>query len=431
MKFCELEELSLVRFVLESMWESHIRPNEITHATVLRFFTVTGNKKEFSLYAKRMRGLRQGLALADPAKALSLLLKGRVRIFGKNLHKVAEKARMNQEVYSALIVGLLRFFDPEDAMYWYRSMIDQGWRPTVEMLTAIIQKSYVCNDWSAGIAAWEQFPTEALKATAVAYEWILRLCQRCGQFDAYSEIIDDGVREGTLPATVLAFSRLPRTQDVGAILGQATSKVAAQKGQKTVDVTLRKRLRLLRKFEATEDRPHLLDNALYLSSSSKTELNANIDRLAGDAEAVTALRLSVSQYEKALQVLSVAIAVTIDEANNRLPMDRIHKSIIKVGLAGHLANIPSERSPATLQDLYDHYRSTVASKLDRSPRIANAPSMNQQQTLIGPLECSGPPRRPLPLSRPSKSSRELPASTKWLPPFDYMDNGNGCGEARA
>ena len=435
-RFCQLEELSLVHFVLESMWESHIRPNEITHATILRFFTVTGNKKEFALYVKRMRGLKQGLALADPAKPLSPLVKNRVHIFGKNLHKIAVKARMNQEVYSALIVGLLRFFDSEDAMYWYRAMIDQGWRPTVETLTAILQKSCQQNDWSTGMATWQQYTKEALKATAVAYEWMLRLCQRCRHHHVYSEILSDGIREGTLPAKVLAFACEFKTRDIGAILAQAKSEVVAERDEKIVDVTVRKRIRLLRKFEVTEDRIHLLDNALLGSASSKVDLNANIRRLARDVRTLNALRLSATQYEKALSKLSAAIAVTIDEVNSQLPMVKISKSVLKVGLSGDLVNIPLESSPTTLQDSYEHYRKTLVSKLERTSQISTSPSLGGNQAILASWEPRSPLKKLTPIPRQSKEFREFPTPTKWSPSplvelLDSKDNRTGQAEARA
>ena len=381
-RFCQLEETPLVHIVLESMWESHIRPNEITHATVLRFFTVTGNKAEFSLYVKRMRGLQGGLALADPNKPLSPLLKSRVHLFGERLHRIAEKARMNQEVYSALIVGLLRFFDPEDAMYWYRAMINEGWRPTAEVLTAILRTSCVRNDWSAGMAAWQQFTKEALKATAAAYEWMLRLCQRCERHYLYSNILNNGVREGTLPARVLDFAGEFKSQDIGAILARAKSEVVSKVDQKTMGIPSRKRTMQLRKLEAKGDRLHLLDNTLHGSISSNVELKGNIKRLAREAKRLRTLRLSVARYEKDFSKLSADIAVTIDEVNNQLPMLRIGESILKVGLSGKLASIPSDRSPITLLALYDHYKETFVNKVERASPIASPPSLNENQAVL-------------------------------------------------
>ena len=381
-RFCQLEEVSLVHFVLESMWESHIRPNEITHATILRFFTITENKMEFSLYVKRMRGLQRGLALADPDRPLSPLLKRRVHLFGRDSQKIAEKARMNQEVYSALIVGFLRFFDPEDAMYWYRAMIDQGWRPTAEILTAILRKSCLQNDWSAGVAAWQQFAKEALKATAPAYEWMLRLCQRCERRHVYSDILNGGVREGTLPARVLDLAREFKSKDIGAILAQARSGFVSEIGQKTVDARLRKRLRHLRNFEATEGRPHLLENTLNRSLSSNAELNAEIQKLALDARILKALRLSVTRYEEAFSKLSADIAMTIDEVNSQLPIVKIGKPILKIGLSGSLVNIPLERSPTILLALYDQYRGNVVREFERTLPVANPPSLNETQAVL-------------------------------------------------
>ena len=385
-RFCQLEEISLVHFVLESMWESHIRPNEITHATVLRFFTVTGNKTEFALYVKRMRGLKGGLALADPDKIKSPLVRSQIRFFGNSLQKIAQKARMNQEVYTALIIGLLRFFDPEDAMYWYRAMIDQGWRPGAELLTAILRECCLRADWNAGVAVWQQFSKEALQVTVVAYEWMLRLCQRCERHQAYSIVLHEGIQRGTLTARILSLPTEAKSGDIGAILTQAQNEVVAQLDQKAVDAPLRKRLRQLRTFEATEGHHHLLENALLGSPSPDQELNAKVRFLAGEAGRLKALRSSIARHEKTFNDLNADIAETLDDINTLLARVRIRDSVLKFGLSVNLPGLPLQDSPAILLALYDYYKSTSGGKLERDIPIAIPPGPSSALGMFTPMQ---------------------------------------------
>lgn len=386
-RFCELGENALVHFVLESMWESHIRPNEITHATVLRFFTVTGNKAEFSLYVKRMRGLKRGLALADPDRTLSPLVRSQVHLFGSGLQKIAEKARMNQEVFTALIVGTLRFFEHEDAMYWYRAMIDQGWRPSAELLVAILRECCLRADWNAGMAVWQEFSNEALQVTKVAYEWMLRLCQRCQQYQLYSTILQEGVKRGALTARLLSSPTQTKSEDIRVLLNQAQNDVVVGQDQTAVDGPLRKRLRQLQNFAATEGKHHLLDNALLGTSSHDREVNAKVRSLAGEAGRVKALRISITRHEKTFNSLNADIVATIDEVNALLPQRTMKHSVLKFGLSVYLPEIPRQDSPATLLALYDRYKNTTAGQLERElpPAISSdSPSTPASYTPMRP-----------------------------------------------
>ncbi len=367
-RFCQLEEISLVHFVLEAMWESHIRPNEITHVTVLRFFTITGNKAEFSLYVKRMRGLRGGLALADPDKPLSPLVKSRVHLFGERLQKVAQKARMNHEVYSALIVGLLRFFDPEDAMYWYRAMIDQGWRPTAELLTAILRECCLKSDWAAGMAVWQQFARETVKMTLSAYEWMLRLCQSCEQHHMYQDILDHGIREGMLPAGILDHTHDFRSKDAKLVIADAKSKHNPGTDQHLVNMVafpLRREFERLQKSEALEGRVYSIENSLQGATVSRVELNERVQTLIRDRASLLGLQKFVVRRDKAFIKLSDEIALTVSEIVDQMPMIKFPQSVLKIGLSGSLRSIPLDQSPTDLLTLYDEYRQRCANQLEQ------------------------------------------------------------------
>ena len=200
--FCQLREDALVHAVLDSMRESHVRPNEITHATILRFFTVSNDGEGFGLYLKRMNGHGQGLALAHPERQIHPLVKSRYHRFGTNKRKIAEKARMNAEVYSSIIVGLLKLFRREEAMCYYRKMISEGWRPTMEVLTALLQDCYELADLKSGRKVWEiiqNLREKGIRVGKTAYEYMLALCERCEQRPLYDQILSDRTQNDALP----------------------------------------------------------------------------------------------------------------------------------------------------------------------------------------------------------------------------------------
>ena len=388
-RFSEIEETSLVHYVLEAMWESKIRPNEITHATVLRFYTVTGNKSKFSLYVKRMRGLKNGLALANPNIALSPLLKTQVHVFGHNLQKVAEKARMNHEVFSALIIGLLRFFDPEDAMYWYRAMIDQGWRPTAELLTAILRECCLRCDWTAGVAVWHQFAKETIDRTSSAYEWMLRLCQSCKQCNVYHSILDDGVRDGMLPAAILDHAHGFWSKDAKTMISDAQRETPSiEKYRDMVDPALLQQFDQFQTIEVEEGRPFLVTNSLSGVLTCKAKLNAKLQISTTALNSLRRFKTAVARHEASFSKLSEDIALTISEIGRQLPMIRMRKTLLKMGLTGSLPSIHNDPSPKNVLASYDKYRDQTLNQLERRATLippALTTPLHLEGHLAGPL----------------------------------------------
>jgi len=215
-RFCHLDNYKMFRAVLASMRESHIKPNELTHSTVLRYFTMTDRGNFFMEYVLRMEGHLTGLALADTKQEISPISSQRYHIFfnGEGKKKIAEKARMNGEVYEALIAGALRFFGPQSAMQYYRDMISEGWQASVDLLIEILKSCYRRCDWDAGVSVWPQITAISDRANSRAFEWMLCLCQACGQHVAFEQILQDGVNAGALPSSMLPLSDCVKYQNL-------------------------------------------------------------------------------------------------------------------------------------------------------------------------------------------------------------------------
>lgn len=212
-RFSQLENRALVQAVLNSMLESHIAPNELTHATLLRFFTTTWNKRAFTEYVLRMEGHNRALAVAAPSMKIRTFLKHRYHFFGSYMQKAAIKARLNGEVYESLIVGTLNFYGGQAAMKYYRDMICEGWKPSVDLLIVILKSCCDNVQWEDGLSAWRHLTACASKANTLAYELMLQLCQICGQQTAYDQILQAGIDQGALTPSLMAIhnTRSPTT----------------------------------------------------------------------------------------------------------------------------------------------------------------------------------------------------------------------------
>ena len=209
-RFCQLRHESLVQVLWESMCKSHVRPNETTYSTLLRFFTATNNEIEFRKLVRRMKGYDGSVALMKQdvvTEPISAQRVRRVRYKGHQNDLVFEKARMNQEVYESLIIGALKFMGDQSAMHYYKNMISEGWETTSEILNAILEDC--CNrvDWEGACSVWQQIFTIAGKASEQAYEWMLRLCQECDKYHEAYQVLQEGALQGVLPLKMLDLLR--------------------------------------------------------------------------------------------------------------------------------------------------------------------------------------------------------------------------------
>lgn len=220
-RFSALDKDDQFHAVYISMRESMIRPNEISYNTILRHCSARGDRTLFVCYLKHMQGRHRGLALAHPEFVIPPMLKGRYHIFGEHSQNAAQKARMNGQVYETLIVGAMQFLGGHWAMHFYRNMISEGWSPGFRLLLVILQDCCHRLDWKVGIAVIEQINRTADKANTLAYEWMLRLCQCCGQREFFNQVLIDGVHCGALPASILDLPDYAQVGDIGLLIERA------------------------------------------------------------------------------------------------------------------------------------------------------------------------------------------------------------------
>lgn len=326
-RFCVLEKEDLVKAVLTSMRESHIRPNEITHATLLRHFAATGNGVGFFEYARRIEGYHRGLALANPEQNIHPVVKERYRILGRYHHKTVEKGRMNGQVYESLIVGALHFLGSQTAMYYYRNMISEGWSPGLAISLAVLQDCCYRLDWTVGTAVMEQLEKTTERINTLTYEWMLRLCQCCGQQDIFDQILRNGVHCGALPASMLDLPNHAKAEDVAFLIECAKDMQPRKVIGALEQVATKLRYRL------GDKSPFLLENTFH-NCEDRLTLHNTINQTNGWWRARQAL-------ETRLDVISTEINRTVLDVNYALFASR-NLSPVKFWLSRRVKRLEKE-----------------------------------------------------------------------------------------
>ncbi|MCJ1258109.1 hypothetical protein MMC24_005939 [Lignoscripta atroalba] len=226
-RLCYFQQFDLVPAVLDSMRECRIRPNEITVAATLGFYTATNDRRAFVGYTNLMEGEGGGLALAHPRTKITPLNKdylllcwgGSARYHadaglsadlanGMITHhgvtrrlKIIVKARKNLEVFEELIIGALKFFGISKAMEYYGDMIRNGWEASTRILGALLQYCCCKQHWKFARHVWRQLQAVSPGANEEDYYWMLRLCLRHRSKSMFRWILQEGIRAGTLPST--------------------------------------------------------------------------------------------------------------------------------------------------------------------------------------------------------------------------------------
>ena len=327
---CALKKDVPVKAVFYSMLESHIRPNEITHATLLRYFGRRGDSLGFSKYLDRMEGRDTGLALANPKLSIHPMLWERYQMHGRYHHKIFEKARMNGQVYESLIVGAMRFFNHQLAMRYYRNMISEGWSPSLRIFRAILKDCCRRLDWAVGIAVLEQIERTAEKMTTRIYEWMLRLCQCCGQQGFFDQIVINGVQCGALPAAMLDLPDHAKSEDITFLIDQANGAEGLQP-RKAIGTLMITAKRIT--YPLFDKSPSFLANVFY------------------DCEDITMVRHTLTfmrrswrvrrAFEERLEIISTDIEYTTLQVNHAVFFWN-HMSSAKFWLSRRIKNLEQD-----------------------------------------------------------------------------------------
>ena len=313
-RFCQLREDTCAQAVLKSIEETNTRSNEITHATTLRYLTAMNDRPRFREYTWKMHGWRRGLALANPAKEIDALARSRYHVFGKKSGKIAEKARMNEEVYTSLIVGVLKMFSVREALWYYSEMVKEGWKPTMEILTAMLRKSCELRDLRAGHELWKRMKTlcqAGNEITNTAYAAMLDLCKTCGQTDWYQQVASEAIACGILPQSFpkefKSSSKSFKSQSTQVPTGSVDKMPTLKK--------LRRR---------NPSIPGTILQTLLAQSSSLAHLERALAMTKQEYEDLQRLSEATITLTSALSRLSVDISSTVQEVSRAIELNNSH-----------------------------------------------------------------------------------------------------------
>ncbi|EMC91616.1 hypothetical protein BAUCODRAFT_27901 [Baudoinia panamericana UAMH 10762] len=204
------EHPRLMRAVIKSLRETHLRPNENTNVAILEHYTTINDVRGFARWVERMRGKHKGLSLArpdihiNPAGEIRLV---RVEREGKP-DKVIQLPYPTPDVFGALIKGVLKLSGFDTALAICSGMGQEGWGLCMAGLTPLLIDCADRSDWNAGMAVWHQI--QALRARGRkrtdcrywaaqevnpnAFAAMLRLCMRSGDKNTYKTIWQQAMR---------------------------------------------------------------------------------------------------------------------------------------------------------------------------------------------------------------------------------------------
>lgn len=257
-KFTFLEHYDLVKSVLVSMKECHIRPNEESLIACLDYYTAAKDVHGFKKLVGQMKGFNGGLSVAPPDAKITRATVGLYRFYSglkkdspryvpsnkdprrikRSLNmehcvhsvKIIRKAPMNQAIYGALIHGALKLFGSKQAMINYISMISEGIEPSLEILTSILQSCCHAKDWVSGRLVWTYIQNLARGADHLAYHWMLRLCQKCREKGTFWKVVQEGVRRGVILPTANEFRKLIANLEADALISYARERFELYQG---------------------------------------------------------------------------------------------------------------------------------------------------------------------------------------------------------
>lgn len=272
-RLTRLKQMDDVKAVIASMYECHIRPNEVTLCALLHYYTITNNSIAFLRLLGKMEGRSGGLRLANAATKIIQVFADRYQPHIRSqenpvpireeeedyyyelegyrfrpqghqslaechgTRKVVETARMmiiDRAVYGALIHAALKFLDPSRAMAFYRQMLTDGWQAGKRELGEILRHYCKKLEWHDALAVWQEICKLPQGADTTALRRMLHLCGRREKHVEFGELLDYGVRHQLIPSTVWSF--LARGGDIGIMLHSADGLMSAK--QLAIPITI-------------------------------------------------------------------------------------------------------------------------------------------------------------------------------------------------
>ncbi|TKA78931.1 hypothetical protein B0A49_02370 [Cryomyces minteri] len=196
----------MVDVVIASLRETHVRPNEVTLAAILRYYIKRDNADMFTYWVRLMRGHFGGLALARPDIKITAASEGRLVRDEMHPERVIQKPYATPTVFSVLVTGVLKFAGFEMALEVCEAMGRDRWGLDLDALNSLMRSCVERRDWESGRIIWNQMKTLRKKRFATdtqrsillraAYFRALSLCLACDKQKEFGMLLEEAALAG-------------------------------------------------------------------------------------------------------------------------------------------------------------------------------------------------------------------------------------------
>lgn len=191
----------IITNVIRSFRRCHMRPNEMTLATVLNHMAKSDNLDGFRYWIELIRGRNNGLALARPDVAITEASRARLIHHPEHPERIIQLPYHTPVVFGAIIAGVLKFTGFEAALQICQSMGQEGWGLCMAGLTPLLHDCVQRSDWDSGMTVWKQILALKEKSRRqLDSQWVserirldtfatmLKLCSRCNRRDYFDGV---------------------------------------------------------------------------------------------------------------------------------------------------------------------------------------------------------------------------------------------------
>ncbi|MCJ1311958.1 hypothetical protein MMC25_005632 [Agyrium rufum] len=233
LEFLRLREFELASYIVDALIEARVRPNEITVATVLRFYTLTKKRDEFEKFVELASARGHGLMLASPHRRITFLERGKFTIrrssrstdLSQNMSsdclelrdlayrgpfqtthksgrvlKVYEKAPINGDTYAELISGYLNLGMIDTAKSYFIQMIQHGWDCSMAVIRSIVEECAKVRSWEMARNIWSSLEQADVELDSSVYLALSRILCASDRAQEYEQLIRHALNKGALSA---------------------------------------------------------------------------------------------------------------------------------------------------------------------------------------------------------------------------------------
>ncbi|KAI5363099.1 putative tetratricopeptide-like helical domain superfamily [Septoria linicola] len=226
------EHPQLTEHVISCFVSSKMRPNEVSLASILGFYTDTDNVLRFRRWVQLMRGNFGGLMASAPWIRRFKASNGRIKERDDKPGNYVQLPHPTPIVFDALVKGVLHFSGFGAALELCRNLSDEGWGMDLRGFGILLNDCAVRGDWDSGFAIWSQIlalqqksikagdgRTEAETIMTPLFADMLRLCRRCDKRHEFADVWAQASR--THPKAIHRIMDIVKAE--GAALGESHS----------------------------------------------------------------------------------------------------------------------------------------------------------------------------------------------------------------